>query len=327
MLGHVSLISVLFTDIAGAATEAVPQLRWLWGPRGWPAVTLAAALCFGAAALWRVMAQRPPEHSPSGDGGLLPGTQVRLAGLLSRPDLNGSLGTLVAFEAGKGRWQVRLTSGEVKLFKSESLELAAAPAESGVASVRVATEHDARNAALVRDLVAAVNEAYKAAMEGMVDNPARFVRTDEEDIEERLVGIQQGVMRRHMLLAFVGEEVAGCCSATVGWHGQPQLGQFGMLAVAHRFQRQGIAKQLVRAAEDRCASLGASVLQCEEMTCTDGTHEMSNWLMRFYKDKLGYSVVQRYDCPRGHHTRGARTSRDLQFLIYRKDVGRGVRKS
>mmetsp|Transcript_32175 Transcript_32175/g.83330 ORF Transcript_32175/g.83330 Transcript_32175/m.83330 type:complete len:97 (-) Transcript_32175:61-351(-) len=79
--------------------------------------------------------------------------------------------------------------------------------------------------------------------------------------------------------------------------------------------------KLIRFAEANCAAMGMREMQCEEMTCTDGSHSTSNWMMKFYQERLGYKVVQTYQCPQGHPTRGATTCRDLDFLIYRKPLG------
>lgn len=56
-------------------------------------------------------------------GGLSPGVKVRLVGLTGRPELNGTRGSLVAFDDSKGRWQVRLENEKTpKLFKPDNLE-------------------------------------------------------------------------------------------------------------------------------------------------------------------------------------------------------------
>merc|ERR1712094_53937 len=133
--------------------------------------------------------------------------------------------------------------------------------------------------------------------------------TDSDDIRERLEGINQGSMIRYMVLAFVASEVVGCSSVTTGWR-HPQRGQFGMLAVKRSWQRRGIAIKLVDFAEKHCAAAGMAEIQCEEMTCTDGSHETSNWMMNFYQNRLGFNVVDEYFCPKGHGTRGARTNQD-----------------
>jgi len=60
----------------------------------------------------------------AGPQGLSPGVLVRLHGLKAKPELNGLTGSCVAFDKGKGRWQVRVedhTRGDM-LFKEENLQ-------------------------------------------------------------------------------------------------------------------------------------------------------------------------------------------------------------
>jgi len=71
-------------------------------------------------------AKAEPRKSDSNDGernsaaSLQPGARVRLAHLQAKPELNGSLGTLMAFVAAKDRWQVQLSDG-AKLFRAANL--------------------------------------------------------------------------------------------------------------------------------------------------------------------------------------------------------------
>jgi len=52
---------------------------------------------------------------------LKPGEEVKIQGIKAKPELNGLMGTLIAFDAEKGRWQVQLPDGEKKLFKEDNL--------------------------------------------------------------------------------------------------------------------------------------------------------------------------------------------------------------
>eukprot|EP00927_Polykrikos_kofoidii_P067402 TRINITY_DN62896_c0_g1_i1.p1 TRINITY_DN62896_c0_g1~~TRINITY_DN62896_c0_g1_i1.p1 ORF type:complete len:302 (-),score=27.61 TRINITY_DN62896_c0_g1_i1:345-1205(-) len=253
---------------------------------------------------------------------LSPGCLVRILGLVNRPELNGCEGRVMKWVQDRGRWQVQVCGAESpQLFRAECLEAIGSVEVntdcSMTPTVRLANANDAQNSSLVANIVEIVNDAYRAAVSELVHDPSSFVRTDEEDITERLEGINYGAMRRYMVLGFMGAEVVGCSSVTTGWR-HPQRGQFGMLAVARSWQRRGIALQLIDFAEKHCIDAGMVEMQCEEMTCKDGSHETSNWMMAFYQKKLGYSIVDEYFCPAGHRTRGARTNRDLQFLIYRK---------
>jgi len=64
----------------------------------------------------------PEEESNFGQ--LAAGLHVRLAGLVSRPDLNGQVGVLQEFDTQAGRWPVQLGAklGGAKLFKQENLQ-------------------------------------------------------------------------------------------------------------------------------------------------------------------------------------------------------------
>lgn len=53
----------------------------------------------------------------------LPGQEVRVKGLLARPDLNGQKGTIVELDFYEGRWKVRMQDGTGKLLKTENLEI------------------------------------------------------------------------------------------------------------------------------------------------------------------------------------------------------------
>ena len=52
------------------------------------------------------------------------GMRVSISGLNSRPELNGTVGTAVSFEQGRGRYAVQLGSGEKLAVKAGNLSLA-----------------------------------------------------------------------------------------------------------------------------------------------------------------------------------------------------------
>mgnify|MGYP006129457523 CR=1 FL=1 len=53
----------------------------------------------------------------SDDVPLIPGTRVLISGLNGRPELNGTHGTILSFDQGKGRFAVNLDSDEKILLK------------------------------------------------------------------------------------------------------------------------------------------------------------------------------------------------------------------
>jgi hypothetical protein len=58
----------------------------------------------------------------SDEGNFAAGDVVRVAGLVSRPDLNGASVALIAFDAAAGRWTARAPSGELLKIRPASLE-------------------------------------------------------------------------------------------------------------------------------------------------------------------------------------------------------------
>jgi len=52
------------------------------------------------------------------------GARVRVRGLSQRPDLNGQMGTAVAWDDGDSRWNVQMEDGSAKMFKPMHLEIA-----------------------------------------------------------------------------------------------------------------------------------------------------------------------------------------------------------
>mmetsp|Transcript_27329 Transcript_27329/g.56737 ORF Transcript_27329/g.56737 Transcript_27329/m.56737 type:complete len:174 (+) Transcript_27329:1-522(+) len=58
--------------------------------------------------------------APTAGTALRPGARVQLTDLQSRPDLNGTVGTLGAFDSAKERWVVNLGEG-TKLFKASNM--------------------------------------------------------------------------------------------------------------------------------------------------------------------------------------------------------------
>ena len=52
----------------------------------------------------------------------LVGKRVVVNGMISKPELNGRGGTAISFDDGKGRYSVRLDSGETLAIKSNNLQ-------------------------------------------------------------------------------------------------------------------------------------------------------------------------------------------------------------
>lgn len=61
-------------------------------------------------------------HGVPDDGNFMPGERVCIKGFITRHDLNGQLGTLVAWDTEQGRWKVRMDDGSGKVFNVRNFE-------------------------------------------------------------------------------------------------------------------------------------------------------------------------------------------------------------
>eukprot|EP00747_Dinoflagellata_sp_TGD_P166594 gnl/TRDRNA2_/TRDRNA2_189616_c0_seq1.p1 gnl/TRDRNA2_/TRDRNA2_189616_c0~~gnl/TRDRNA2_/TRDRNA2_189616_c0_seq1.p1 ORF type:complete len:278 (-),score=31.87 gnl/TRDRNA2_/TRDRNA2_189616_c0_seq1:467-1300(-) len=114
-------------------------------------------------------------------------------------------------------------------------------------------------------------------------------RFSVREVEGRLAkGDAEPNANRVLHVAFLGDQVAGCCSSTVqtGWTSSG-CGHMGALAVDPNFQGRGVASALVDAAEERLLKQGCARVQIE-YHYYQGEAE-SERLRAWYEDRLGYS--------------------------------------
>ena len=78
----------------------------------------------------------------SGTDAFAAGTRVRIKGIQSQPQLNGTPGTLVSFDDEKGRWKVACPSSGFKMLKPENLELATASSDKNEGQVAQSRSDD-----------------------------------------------------------------------------------------------------------------------------------------------------------------------------------------
>jgi len=116
-----------------------------------------------------------PRPRPRVGSPFQPGVPVRLSGLKAAPELNGAVGTCCGWDGVKGRWEVRLATGELKSVKAENLSLipktaAEAPAAEAPAAEAAAAEAAAAEAAAAE---APAAEAAAAAVAEEEDSKGR----------------------------------------------------------------------------------------------------------------------------------------------------------
>ncbi len=120
----------------------------------------------------------------------------------------------------------------------------------------------------VADATAVINAAYVVEAFFKVHPD----RTDAQEIAAR-------VARGQVLVATEGDAIVGCVAITT----EPPEGRFGMLSVAPEHQGRGIGRQLIEAAEARCAARGCDSLSIEVV-------HLRTELPAFY-ERFGYAVT------------------------------------
>eukprot|EP00439_Symbiodinium_sp_Y106_P067315 s2562_g11.t1 len=96
--------------------------QWIWSPFCDMAATSSRPPKKKADAVTSTASEAAESEAASGSTGkLAEQTRVRLVGLEAFVDLNGQLGTLLSFDSSRGRWQVRLDSGQVKNVRVNNL--------------------------------------------------------------------------------------------------------------------------------------------------------------------------------------------------------------
>ncbi|CAE8656835.1 unnamed protein product [Polarella glacialis] len=155
------------------------------------------------------------------DSGISPGMRVRIHGLMARPELNGTEGTVVEWDDGEQRWKVRSDSGTGLMLRAANLEscnpLQSAPWSPGRPVLQAASVITPGRRVFIKGLVA---RPELNGMEGMV--------VDWDDGEQRWkVAADNGtglppshlsVGSRVRICNLIGRpELNGCHGVVGGW--------------------------------------------------------------------------------------------------------------
>lgn len=123
----------------------------------------------------------------------------------------------------------------------------------------------------VPELVRVINLAYRVE-----DFFIRGDRTDPDDVRERLG-------RRDAMFLVIDAAAAGRLAAAVYVELRGAIGYFGLLSVDPDFQRQGVARRLVAAVEQRCRDRGCGEIEIDVVN-------LRSELPAFY-GALGYRTI------------------------------------
>ena len=144
---------------------------------------------------------------------------------------------------------------------------------------------------VIDGLVSIVNHAYIVGEHSMwIEN---YNRTDYNDIEQKLnnemlillVKVDNGSESEcHEDEIVVNETtIIGQILCDTKFDTKKGMAEFGILAIHEEYQKLGLGKLLISAAEERAKYVGCKTLQWELLSPTTFEHDVKTWLSLWYK--------------------------------------------
>jgi GNAT superfamily N-acetyltransferase len=173
------------------------------------------------------------------------------------------------------------------------------------AEVKLLAEDQARDEALVDELVRIINGAYAVGEAGLWQEGA--TRTDAGEIAE---AIRSG----GMLAATLEGRLAGCAYVRPLDAGTADL---GIVSTAPDRWGSGVGRELVRSAEELMRSRGMTTMQLELLVPKGWIHPEKARLHRWYT-RLGYRAVRSAPFEQVAAHLASQLAAPCEFLIFRK---------
>jgi GNAT superfamily N-acetyltransferase len=173
--------------------------------------------------------------------------------------------------------------------------------------VRLLTADEAREEALVRELVHLVNAAYAVGEAGLWLEGT--IRTGPEEIAE---AIRSGAM----LAATLEGRLVGCAQVRPL---DASTADLGLVSVAPDHWGHGIGRELVRSAEELMRSRDVTTMQLELLVPKGWVHPEKERLRSWYT-RLGYDVVRSAPFEQVAAHLASQLATPCEFLIFRKPL-------
>lgn len=175
-------------------------------------------------------------------------------------------------------------------------------------SIEMLQPSSAADRALMSALAGLVNDVYAATEKRLwADGAARTSAG----------GVAELVEAGEIAVATRGESLAGCVRVRRLENG---VGEFGLLAAAHRHQGTGAGRELVRFAEQRGRDLGCGTMQLELLLPREWRHPSKEFLHEWYL-RMGYAVVGSAPVAELEPGLAPLLATPCEFALYRKKLG------
>lgn len=175
------------------------------------------------------------------------------------------------------------------------------------AEVTLLAPEQARDEALVEQLLGLINEAYAVGEAGLWQEGA--ARTEPGEIVEAISG-------SGMLAATVEGRLAGCaCVRPL----DPDTADLALVSAAPEQWGSGIGRELVRTAEQLARSRGVTTMQLELLVPRQWAHPEKDRLRTWYT-RLGYQIVRTAPFEHVAAHLASQLATPCEFLIFRKPL-------
>jgi ribosomal protein S18 acetylase RimI-like enzyme len=175
------------------------------------------------------------------------------------------------------------------------------------AEVRVLSPDEARDEALVEELVRVINAAYAVGEKGLWREGT--TRTEPREIAAAVRG-------GGMLAATLEGRIVGCAYVRPL---DPDTADLGHVSVAPALWGRGAGAKLVRSAEELMRSRGATRMQLELLVPKEWIHPEKKRLRAWY-ERLGYRVVRTAPFDEVAAHLASRLATPCEFLVFRKSL-------
>ncbi len=164
------------------------------------------------------------------------------------------------------------------------------------------------DSSLMERITSLSNEVYAVAEDGLWTDGATCTTVDE--VAELTRDGQIAVARQ-------GGRLVGSVRVQ---RLDERTGEFGMLAADPAHRGIGVARELVRFAEQKFRAEGLGTMQLELLVPRDWTHPTKEFLAAWYT-RIGYRVVRTGTIDEAYPALAPLLATPCDFVIYQKDLG------
>lgn len=173
--------------------------------------------------------------------------------------------------------------------------------------IRMLPQNASRDLDKMKYIANLVNRVYRIAEHGLYKQKAN--RTTVEDLQEL-------TKKGEVAVAQLNEKIVG--AIRIGQHDE-NTGELGMLSVDDAHQGQGIGRELISFAEQKCKNKGLATIQLELLVPEEGEHPVKKILEKWYL-RLGYRPIYTDTIDSLFPQLNDKLAIPCNFIVFQKDL-------